>query len=575
MRYFSSVAASFCLCLGLSSCSTIDEIKIPPANYAHDNPLTYKPSVISASVVIPLKEIEKKANELAEQGYSGEDSDEFHEQYRAKTKNPLYNPNKWIYTKNPFYNGRKWLKACFLGSCAKTKNPAYNPKKKIKTKNPAYSPNKWVYADTVAVNIGYTWAYQIDKFDDKRIEFTSLKNNVLRLTLPIELKGSVGFKGDGAKVLSLTKKNLRAGIELYIDTKIDLTKDWCPVLNIDYDYEWLSEPKLELADDLWVNLKAPLDIVNMLKKSDIKDTIKSAIDCDKIKGVIESKLGPVALKLTEDKDKYSEVLKGIGDYYFNAKLKSIETTGLRLNNGNLSLGITASINTFVSENEIKSEDFELPPLILVDKAPINYLAATLPAIASYEELEKLVNKESVIKMINEEMIDEIVKVNKFELYPTGDALTVKANLTVRSKENKFLAFLDRFPILGGLFDTSGDVYLTSKPIFVDNELRLDNVNFALNVDSEIYPLLGTTFKSLIISIIESEVKYDFSDYLLQAEKTIPILVADKLKGTKGISLKLIDTVVESNEAVIIRKSELAIILALVTGFEANINLSEL
>jgi hypothetical protein len=575
MKYLSCVPVCFYLCLILSSCSSIDEIKIPPANYANDNPLTYKPSVISASVILPLKDIERKANELAEQGYSGEDSDEFHEQYRAKTKNPLYNPNKWMYTKNPFYNGRKWLKACILGACAVTKNPAYDPKKDIKTKNPAYNPNKWLYADTVEVDIGYTWAYQVEKYDNKKIQFTLLKDDVLRLTLPIELKGSVGFKGDGAKVLSLTKKNLHAGIELYVDTKINLTKDWCPVLNIDYDYEWLSDPKLELADDLWVSLKAPLDIVNMLKKSDIKNAIKSAIDCDKIKGVVESKLGPVAIELTKDRTNFPNILKGIGDYYFNAKLNRLETTGLKLNNGNLSLGINASINTFVSEKEISAEGYILPPLILVDKIPINYLAATVPAIVSYKELESLINKESLIKMINETMIDEIAKVDKFEFYPTGDALTVKVNLTVRSKENKYLAFLAKFPILGGLFDTSGDIYLTSNPIFKDNELRLDNVNFGLNVDSEIYPVLSAAFKGLIVSILESEINYDFSDFVAQAEKAIPALVAEKLNDTKGISLKLIDTVVESNEAVIVRENELAVILALMTGFEANINLSEL
>jgi hypothetical protein len=178
-------------------------------------------------------------------------------------------------------------------------------------------------------------------------------------------------------------------------------------------------------------------------------------------------------------------------------------------------------------------------------------------------------------MINETMIDEIAKVDKFEFYPTGDALTVKVNLTVRSKENKYLAFLAKFPILGGLFDTSGDIYLTSNPIFKDNELRLDNVNFGLNVDSEIYPVLSAAFKGLIVSILESEINYDFSDFVAQAEKAIPALVAEKLNDTKGISLKLIDTVVESNEAVIVRENELAVILALMTGFEANINLSEL
>ncbi|MCI2286172.1 DUF4403 family protein [Colwellia sp. MSW7] len=244
MKYFNSTNVLFCLCFTLFSCSSLEEIQIQPESYANDNPLTYQPSVISASVVIPLKDIEQKANELAEQGYSDEDSDEFHEQYRAKTKNPLYDPNKWLYTNNPLYNSRKWLKACFLGGCIKTKNPAYNPTKKIKTKNPLYDPNKWLYADTVAVNIGYTWAYKVGKFADKKIQFTSLVDNTLRLTLPIELKGSVGFKGDGAKALSLTKKNLSAGIELYVDTKIDLTTNWCPIIDLDYSYKWLSAPKL-------------------------------------------------------------------------------------------------------------------------------------------------------------------------------------------------------------------------------------------------------------------------------------------------------------------------------------------
>ncbi|MCI2286173.1 DUF4403 family protein [Colwellia sp. MSW7] len=333
--------------------------------------------------------------------------------------------------------------------------------------------------------------------------------------------------------------------------------------------------KIEPADELWVNLKAPLNIVNMLKKSDLKDAIKNAIDCDKIKGVAESKLGPIAIPLTADKAKLPDILKGIGDYYFNAKLNSLETTGLKLNNGNLILGVIASINTFVSENEIISKGFKLPPLKLTDKPPVNYLAATLPAIVSYKELEKLINQESTITKINEEMINEIAKVNKFEIYPTGDALTIKVNLTVKSKENKFLKFLANFPILGTLFDTSGDVYLTSYPVFKNKELRVENVNFGLNVNNDIYPVLGTAFKGLIISTIESKIKYNFSKFMTEAEKGIPNLVSEKLKDTKGISLKLIDTIVDTNESVIIREKELAVILSLKTGFEADVNLSEL
>lgn len=574
MKYFNSTNASFCLCLTLFSCSSLEKIKIPPANYANDNPLTYPPSVIAASVVIPLKDIETKANEIAEQGYSDEDSGEFHEQYRAKTKNPLYDPNKWLYTNNPFYDPNKWIEIC-VAVCIKTKNPAYSPNKKIKTKNSLYDPNKWLYANTVAVNIGYTWSYKVSKFADKQIHFTSLVDDTLRLTLPIELKGSVGFKGDGAEVLSLTKKNLKAGIELYVDTKIDLTTDWCPVINLDYNYRWLSEPKLELADDLWVSLEAPLNIVNMLKKSDIKDAIKNAIDCDKIKGVAKNKLRPIAIPLTDDKNNLPDVLKGIGNYYFNAKLNSLETTGFKLNNSNLILGVTASINTFVSEDEISSEGFKLPPLKLTDKPPVNYLSATVPAIVSYKELEKLINQESIINKINKEMVNEIAKVNKFEMYPTGDALTIKVNLTVKSKENKFLEFLAKFPIVGTLFDTTGDVYLTSNPVFKNKELKLENVSFGINVNNDIYPVLGSAFKGLIISTIESKVKYNLSKFIAQAEKGIPELAAEKLKETKGISLKLIDTIVNPNESVMIKEKELAVILALMTGFEADINLSEL
>ena len=239
----------------LASCSIFRNyrtITTKPENYFSANLIEQDTSLVSFDLKVDYKSIEQKVNELFSTPISDSESGEFDQQYQAKTKNIAYDPVEWIKTKDPFYHPNKWIKVNVIIGTIKEKDPFYHPNKWIKTKNPKYDPNKWIYAKTVRVQVGYKYDYTIQK--RQNIKFESIGTNTLRVIIPIDVEGSVGFRGDGAKLLALNKKNVKTKVDVYIDTKISFDSNWCPNVQSKINHKWVSDPKIEIAGGVWLSL---------------------------------------------------------------------------------------------------------------------------------------------------------------------------------------------------------------------------------------------------------------------------------------------------------------------------------
>lgn len=203
-----------------------------------------------------------------------------------KTKNPLYNPIKWLKTKNPTYNNRKWIKTCFLGRCAKTKNPLYDPKKWIKTKNPAYSPNKYT---EVRASIAYISEYNLDVYVDGRTQYTPFAMSGANITVPVRAKGWFSLIVPGVPV-PFVRVPFEGKLELDADARFSIVPEWCMGVSTDFDFHWMERLKMDLSYGLGLAEVDLTDLVNPLLDSAIADVEKSlldGIDCEALRADAE------------------------------------------------------------------------------------------------------------------------------------------------------------------------------------------------------------------------------------------------------------------------------------------------
>ncbi len=531
-----------------SSCSPLRNYKAittKPENFYSDAIYSPDTSLLSLDLAVDFKEIENKVNSLFSKPYSDKGSDEFDKKYQAKTQNSAYDPNEWIKTKDPLYHPRKWIKTKIFGKTIKTKDPLFHPNKWIKIKNPKYNPNKWIYVNTVRVQVGYTYEYTITKRKD--IKFVNVGDNILRIIVPLDIEGAIGFKGDGAKLFSLTRKNIEGKIDFYIDTDISFQSDWCPNINTDINHKWVSDPKIEVADGVWLNLKLPADLQLKSKEKEIEKEISDKIDCEKLREQIKQWVKPSSTELED----FSEKL------YLNINPSQFYLSNLYVDKStlNLKFGSKVLMNVSTEKEFSDTKNHQIPELrkYSFDK---NLITLTVPIKIQYSVLNDTLNDFIKADSLNFETKGVQVKIKKFEIYPSGEALTIGINLSAR------------FP--GKILSTMGTVYMTAQPnITNDRFFELQNFAFSTELDNELYPILGSLFAEKITSIIQTKTRRDLKPQFSKAEKLIETRISEKLKTVNNIDVQT-DKVVFDISSVHIRKDEVIVPVRIASGVKMKV-----
>lgn len=552
------IAAGVFLMAGCSAFTPTRTINLSPPDFDVDDPLSYAPSVASVDIIIPLSGVTKAVNGLMAKPISGKGSGEFDESYRAKSENPLYDPNKWIKTKDPLYNKRKWLKACVWGGCVKTKNPLYHPNKWLKTKNPKYNPNRWIYADTVRVQIGYNWYWTASKGGE--VSFNALDDETVRTTLPLVLEGEFGFEGDGAKLLSLTKKKVKAKINVTVDTTLKLGSDWCPSVDVELAHQWTEGPEVELAGGGWFNLAPAVNLMSQLAQTNVEQEIQNQIDCRAIQAQLKDVIRPTAFELTKDYE----------GFFLNILPRMLTTSGLRYVDQSARIGLQLKANTFVAKDAIANTPIALPEVVIDDAQQPNLLTLTIPVDATYSQLKLLANEEENLAKLNAEFGSDAFKVKELDFASNGDRVTVEVALEIKTKAPRFLRLLERIPLLNTLFNSDGKVYLTATPYVENNVVRFTKLDFRNELDNPIYPLLTSVFKAQLIKYLAANAAIDANPIIEDAKaKHMPTLI-EVLNSINGVRIEPTEVTATLGDAVYIRPTSIKALVLVSAGFEAEI-----
>jgi hypothetical protein len=316
--------------------------------------------------------------------------------------------------------------------------------------------------------------------------------NTIRVSTSVSIKGKGGFRGDGAKILKLDKKNFRASAKAYVDLSFTLDKNWCPVVNVKPAYSWTDKPKVEIVSKAWIDVS---DAVEGNLKSQLEKMGREAakaISCDDIKNEVSKiwKTQSLDMKLAD----YDPQM------YINITPVKAGFSGLITNSKAAQIGLSALSSIEVSNLKIEEAKIPLPPLSSIS-SDNNGISLTIPLNVPLAQLSTLIKKEIEGQEfeVDTPTGEAIIKVNDIYLYPSGERIAVGLKFEIDMSDR--------------LLDVNGTVYLSGVPVVEENGtvIRLDDVQFTRVLDNELWSVVSVVLSETIKEKLSDTVRYDLSE----------------------------------------------------------------
>jgi hypothetical protein len=510
--------------IAFTSCKSYEEITKKPERLHENVEIPNYESNFSLALKVDLSTLESKLNDALKNGYTNSDEGTFEYRSWIKTKDPLYNPNKliktrdplyhpneWFKTKDPLYHPHKWQKKWGIkikcpfyhpNEWFKTKDPLYNPIEWIETNNPLYHPNEWIETKGPAVAIGYKYDVDLKLKEKEKITLSYIDDNTLRITVPISFKGKVGLKGSLAESSTLDKKNFDGEIQFFVNTSFSITPDWCPKIGLNVTHSWISNPQIEIMDNVYISLTGLTDKYLKKIESDVSNLIDQQVKCEMIRDVIKDKWKYYGVSLP--------ALANDKQYQLNINPSKVALSGLKVYKDTLALYVGIKGNISFNDNVVNTTGSL--PLLEEQTQTESEIKAFLPLLIKYDDIEHTANqylKDNDVVLKPDIILKQKGKVKLIEMtfYPNADEIVVGVKLKAK--------------LPGNLLPVSGWVYLTGKPVMTTNKkFELQDLDFSMTVDNKFYPTISTLFKPLIINEIKKQTTRDFTESITSIKKKL-------------------------------------------------------
>jgi len=374
--------------------------------------------------------------------------------------------------------------------------------------------------------------------------------NTVVAALPIRIEGKGGLRGDGARMLGLNAKNFRAALVIRVRATIDINPDWTPAVKIVPELEWTDSPKVEIATRAWVDIRHHVEKPMRDQLDAVATKIRESISPDMIKREVE-KVWRI----------YSMPVTSIGGVQAWAHVVPVDvgTSGLTVAKDQLQLGVTLKAHTEVSTDA--SPRAELPPLPALKRSPVEpgHLNLGVPIRVGYDALRTAVlaevaNKEFSAPVGKDAKVSMIIK--DVVMYPAGERIVVG------------LSFEANMP--GRLFDATGKVFLTGKPV-AENEgtlVRLTDVGFFRRLDNPVWGVASVLLEGEIKKAIEDGARIDLASEIAKRAAEIKAGLADPAK-THGVKVTVRD-LKAGIDYIVPASKEIAMLIAVDAGIDTEL-----
>ncbi|MDA8019479.1 MAG: DUF4403 family protein [Thermoanaerobaculia bacterium] len=426
------------------------ELMEKPARVESNYTLEPIESFLSATTTITYEEIANRINSAAPSSVSDSGKDTWHHQ--------------------------TWIKTKGLPKCKMKGLKLYCKDTWIKTKGPRF-------------DVGYRWDATVNRTGPITVTAAS---NVVRFSLGIEASGNAGLRGDGARFLQLHKKNFRAEATINIDLGVDIDESWCPRLSASILHEWRQSPRIEIIDNIWVDVRSIADKAIAEEKENIIAQVQGAVSCETTRQGVNSlwKHHIFPLPSAQHLTGWVSMLPTAAylDYVH------IGPAGIELR-----VGLSALIKISTSAPQ-PIEMAPLPELNRTDNFEEQFFLA-VPVVLDYAELTALLDRHLVGRTFSRPtgLGNGTVEISAASIYPSGDVVTIG------------VAFDGTLPRPVGKI--SGEVFVSATPA-LDRErarLSLADLSFSRVLDQEVWMLLSSLFEQEVVGVIETNAVLDLRE----------------------------------------------------------------
>lgn len=322
-------------------------------------------------------------------------------------------------------------------------------------------------------------------------EISKASNDTLKASIGIKIDGKGGFRGDGARLLALDNKSFDGQLNLHALLTFRFSGEWCPIVDGKIDYTWRRGPRIEIVDNVYINVRNEVDSKLRPEMNKAMDQIKQGMPCNEIEKALSNiwKNYSIPIPIPETGT----------TFYANFTPNEAGTSGLIVRNQDVRfiVGIRG-ISEISNESIDQTINKPLPKRNNYDDQP-GYINLYLPIRFNYGELQKALADEIVDKDFKFNGKQEgTIRINEISLYPHGEHIVIGL---------KFKA-----DPLGGWFPAKGEVFILGKPSIntEKKEIYLTDIKYARILDSKLWSLLSTIFQSTIKEEIGkfARIKYD-------------------------------------------------------------------
>ena len=352
------------------------------------------------------------------------------------------------------------------------------------------------------------WEYQINR--DGAVEVRA-KGERLELIMPISFSGRVGVDGNGGKLLGLRNKDIDGKLQLIADVSISVKPNWCPALDSNVSYKWLSDPQIRLIGNIRVNLRKSVDKALKRKLTDIENKLASAIDCQELRRTIQKQwhVHSLPVKLQDDVTSTLHVTP------VSAAASDI---AIKPDHVAFAFELGALVELLPNDASATSHKDTLPDLQAYtrNKGQVEFsLLTEIP----YQQLSNTLTQKLSGKTYGS---SQSLTINKVDLYPTDELLTIDVSFNARASK---------------LLNTQGNVYISARPVAdpTNNTLHLTDLALTRTIDSRLLTALTAVLRNQLITALEKASTIDLAPSMQKVEQSIADTLANP-ENTAGIHL---------------------------------------
>ena len=282
----------------------------------------------------------------------------------------------------------------------------------------------------------------------------------IKISVPVFVSGKGSQQGRaGDRARSDDIRYFQSKLIASANISVTMDSRWCPEVDIKPDFVWTGPTRVEIFHRAKVDIQHQVEEILRTPVTALgKDSMKNFTGCDKVQSALANIWKNTSFPVSK--------ADGASEQFIIIKPKSLGYYGLKLASGNLYMGFSITADTWISDQQVKSEPRQLPQPIKLSSGS-GRASVSVPIEIDYQYILQSINAELGKKPFNtrNRWGSFTIRVNKLRVYPSNDELVLGLHLHMQNsgswKDTYGWVFLATTPRMN---DSGTGVQLT-KPVF--------------------------------------------------------------------------------------------------------------